>query len=540
MSLWIYLGCFTPFPEIEFPPVLTIEQPEEDYRIPDGKVYNAGELIPFLLKIFDPDSGVEDIIVTIQSNIDGTLFEGLPDAEGRVSILESTLQTGLHQMTITVVEGDHLISNTFPLLVNATPVISELMILPEEPTTVDDLYADVVSVTDQEGDETELTIEWLLSGVVEPDEDGVSLSAEKTSKNQRWMVRITPRDIHGEGEPVTANVLIGDSIPVAGNIEITPSEDVYNDQELLCTASITDSDGDDFDAEFVWAILTEDWEVLDYNATFTPVPSIIQPGMRLYCGISFDDIPTSDIDKQFVDIANRDPVLSNIGINTPMGQGIGDQLSCHANVLDPDQTPATVQYRLGHHCTTGSPASGTLLSQSGSQNPDQDFVIHSMIATKGDQITCLAIGMDEYGGETEVTATITVENSLPNIDVAGVVLDPIDPFSNQDITCTAVGVDPDQDVVTNQYAWTINGVLVTGGKCSDTQYTAEVDCTTASETWSGNILSSTTSSFGVGDDIQCSVTPIDSEPATGTTVSNAVTIQNSPPVVDSISIVNDP
>ena len=168
MSSFLFiLGCFSSFPARDFSPALTIEEPPAEYRGTDALVYNYGDLIPFELMIDDPDSEPQDLLITIESNIDGVLYESAPNSDGRVSILNSTMQPGAHQITVSVEEGENYISEVFMLSINAVPVVSEVIIMPEHPTTEVDLYADVVYFYDDDGDEVDLTIEWQRSGVVE-------------------------------------------------------------------------------------------------------------------------------------------------------------------------------------------------------------------------------------------------------------------------------------------------------------------------------------------------------------------------------------
>ena len=271
MLVALYIGCFHEFPERNFAPTLFIEEPAESYRSTEGDVYNDGTPIPFTFFIEDFDSNPQDIDVQLQSNLDGVIFEGMPDGEGRVSILDSSLQPGTHQITIVVADKENVISSEFPLVINGRPSVPELQILPENPTTSDDLIADIISVYDPEGQSVELDIVWLLSGE-EQDETETTLSYRETSKGQRWSVRVTPIDEYGRGETATASVLIADSPPVVESIEVVAVQEdgstqavqsAYNDQQLQCSAQLYDPDEEDFSIQYSWILYEDDWYVLD-------------------------------------------------------------------------------------------------------------------------------------------------------------------------------------------------------------------------------------------------------------------------------------
>ncbi|MEC7984103.1 MAG: hypothetical protein VX278_02995, partial [Myxococcota bacterium] len=164
--IWaLIVGCFAEFPTRDFPPSLLIEQPPEEYRSTDGAVYNENTAIPFVLQIIDNDSNAQDLYVRVQSDINDMLFEGMPDSDGMVSIIDSSLEPGTHQITINVADEENLISSEFPLVINGLPSIPELEILPQNPTTEDHLTADVILIEDPEGDEVTLDFVWSLNGV---------------------------------------------------------------------------------------------------------------------------------------------------------------------------------------------------------------------------------------------------------------------------------------------------------------------------------------------------------------------------------------
>jgi hypothetical protein len=519
--LYMFFGCFSTFTEKDFSPQLLITDPPEEYRNLEGSVYNQGELIPFTLTIDDPDSGPQFIEVEILSNLDGVLFAGTPDSDGNVSIIDSSLRPGVHQISVSVTQAEHFLSKTFPISINAIPVISEVIIQPQNPRTIDDLYADIVSVSDEEGDEVWLDIEWLQSGV-EVGEVNTTLSSENTTKDERWSVRVTPRDYNGEGEAIVTSVVIEDSPPQIDSISISHVETeqqggaYYNDQSFECVVQASDADGDSFVVKYVWMKYDDDWNVVEADTdVFTPASTIIQPEDRLYCGAYFDTefIPSSVV-KSYIDIDNRIPTLENVAITSNDGLAVGSQIACHANIQELDQSESVLEYLWYNDGPSGVSGQGTIIGGSSSLN------ISPQIASRGDRLTCEVTGYDPHGGVASQYEEITVENSAPQLTQLGVILNPSSPRISDDMECIANGIDVDGDSVTLSYEWIRNGVSL-------------------SET--GNVLySGTYGDVEVGDNIRCLVTPIDSEGLSGDTEMAISTIANSPPTLTSLTIHNVP
>ena len=512
------LGCFSSFPARDFTPDLHLEAPAEEYRGTDGLVYNQGDLIPFDLEVTDPDSEPQDLWVTIESNIDGMLYESPPNSDGRVSILDSTLQPGTHQITISVMEEENYISEVFMLVINAVPVVTEVNIMPESPTTVDELYADVVSFYDDDGDEVELSIEWQRSGVAVEGQQGVTLPADQTTKEERWTVQVTPSDYNGEGSPILATVVIQNSPPTIENITIDPFENVVNDQELRCSASVSDADDDVFNVRYDWRLFYQgEWlEIAENTDTFTSSPSIVQPGDRLYCGVVAGDGEEIEVQSGFVEMENRLPEIAGLGISNSQGFLLGETLTCFGYKSDPDQSETEMTYRW----VNDGPANGQVIPVPGSGNViglSHQLVLYPQKATKGEQVSCVAVITDPHGGVSEQIESVVVENSPPYL--SGVTINPPYPTASDDVECIGVGVDPDPgDTVGFLYTWKRNGVAL-----------AETDAVLSASTYGP---------FDVADLLRCEVTPTDSSDE-GDMSASTVEIQNSPPEITALTFVQD-
>ena len=128
----------------------------------------------------------------------------------------------------------------------------------------------------------------------------------------------------------------------------------------------------------------------------------------------------------------------------------------------------------------------------------------------GEVITCTATATDLSGGVSTATDAHTITNTSPVIDAIS--LSPATPDVNtSSLSCNVSASDADGDSVSISYQWDINGA---------------VDAET-SATYSGP--------FVVGSVITCTATPDDGKNS-GSSSQAAATVDNTLPVVDSVSL----
>jgi len=80
-------------------------------------------------------------------------------------------------------------------------------------------------------------------------------------------------------------------------------------------------------------------------------------------------------------------------------------------------------------------------------------------ARRGDVVTVRAIANDGEDDSEPATASATIRNSPPS---ASVTITPSDPDTTQDLLAIATGEDPDDDPLTFEFAWSVNGEPVAG------------------------------------------------------------------------------
>jgi len=150
---------------------------------------------------------------------------------------------------------------------NAPPLAPVVVISPDAPTADDDLFCEIVEISeDPEGETVETTLSWTRDDAATGMTDA-TLSAEHTTAGDSWTCVATPNDGVQDGPTGTDTVSIaeGNRAPSAPEVSIHPSEPATN-QPLQCVVltEAVDPDGDELTTTFAWSVdgtetpLTED------------------------------------------------------------------------------------------------------------------------------------------------------------------------------------------------------------------------------------------------------------------------------------------
>ena len=498
--LLLFSACIPDFESKDFPPSVEINSPASDHIAEGGKPFNQGEYISFDFLVGDPDTTAQDLNVLVLSNINGTLFQGAPDADGQVQFLNSSLFPGVHQISLVIEDESNIITEKFTLSINTLPWTPVISLTPEFPKTGHELYVDVEEYGDDDGDTVVLKIEWLKSGEVQEGQESVNLDSSLTQKGERWTVRVTPEDEYGTGVPATAAVLIQNTEPEIVAIGISSEAEFHNDQDLQCLVEGVDVDGDEIEISHSWELLSGGQLIaLDVDSDFLPPsPLIVSPGDRVFCNGTISDGEDSLTDKAFVDILNRAPTLSNMVVFPATQVRAGMEVHCGVDAMDPDLSTLELDYKWYNN--------GDLIGFG------QSISLNENNATRSDVIRCDVRASDPHGAEASLSSEVTVANSPPVMD--DVQFSTNSPGADENLQCLPIAHDIDTtDTVSFDYEWMINGVLVSNG----------------TDTLSGNDYGY----FSVGDQISCKATPTDGIDS-GVPMTNFVVVVNSPPNILSL------
>jgi hypothetical protein len=548
----------------------------------DETVVNEGEPATLSATITDGEDAPEDLTVEWSSDLDGVLWTAPPEASGLSTFTTSALSRGSHTITVRATDLDAQSSErSFTLVVNGLPGAPEVSLSPDPARTDDALVAavDVASV-DPEGDAVSYSYRWDVGGVASSASTSATLPASATAKGEVWTVTATPTDGHGDGSPASASLTIANTAPVLASVSLSPTTATEGDS-LTCTPGVsTDADGDTVSHSTAWTI-----DGVPASPTGTTLDdSHWAKGQAVTCTVT----PTDGTDagtavtSNTVTISNAAPSVASVTI-TPSSPTASDDLSCtYSGFSDPDGdadqstlawtvngtaagTSATLSasaFTSGDTvvCTvtpddgtdTGTPVSASVsagnsapsiaavsispstaqagdtltCSYSGYTDADGDpdastyaWTINSSSAgtastlssgfAHGDTVTCTVTPFDGTSTGTPVSTSITVANTAPSI--ASVSISPSAPAASDTLTCSYAGfTDADGETDQSTLAWTVNGSPAGTASTLSTGFTS-------------------------GDTVQCTVTPDDGTD-TGTPVSDSVTIQNTAPVLTSVSV----
>ena len=146
-------------------------------------------------------------------------------------------------------------------------------------------------------------------------------------------------------------------------------------------------------------------------------------------------------------IVNGAPQINSIAITSTDGFYNTSTLTCTADITDPDEDPLDITYEW------------TMDGQSAGS--DTTLVLTPQITTPTTSISCSVTAVDNDGESQTAQATETLLNRLPVL--SDVILSPVSPTTNQDLSLTYSLSDEDQDTPMVSISWYVDGSLVQEG-----------------------------------------------------------------------------
>lgn len=437
-----------------------------------------------------PDAEGDPLTYTIEWTRDGELQDALAGTQ----IVAADLIAKDEEWSVLVTANDGkadgptvsvsvIINNTAPT------VVAELT--PSNPDNTQALVVNAVG-SDIDGDNVELSYEWLLDGDV-TSHDGTSISKDELLSGQTWEVRVTPRDLDSVGEVVSVSTTITNGAPIIDGIAILPNPARVAD-ELVVDLTASDTDGHSISYTYDWMV-----DAVSVSTAATLSGEFLR-GQEVSVAVTPSDgfvqgLPATTS----ITIENTAPTLSEATV-TPTEIYEESILSCSGSGwLDPDsdtQTDLIVWTVNSTEVASSSSISGELFS-------------------RGDTVFCAVTPFDgEDMGAPVSSSPITVRNSVPVVSSVG--FSTLSPTSISGITALPVAEDADNDTLGYAYYWTVGGqpVLLP----TDTSTLGSDD-------------------FDVGDTISVIASACDSESCgVGVPSTATATVVNSPPEVVSVSL----
>ncbi len=389
-------------------------------------------------------------------------------------------------------ELDGAVAEASATIVNTPPVAQ--VTVNAAARTDDDLVAMATS-TDTDGDAVTFAYAWTRDGEAQADLTGTSVPAARTAHGEVWTVSATPNDGEANGAPVTASVTIANTAPTVASVSLTPSAPRTDETLLATVEGAEDADGDTIAFTYTWYV---DDVAVQSGADDTLRGDLFAKHQL----VRVEVVPDDGMD-------TGASVMSDdaLAVNTAP-RGTGASVSPSALVEASTATCAPT----GWTDVDGDAEAWTYAWLVNGSTVSTASTLDGASFSKGDVVTCVATPTDgEASGPALTASSVRVANTAPTL--ASVALSTTAPTEADTVSVTVSGeADADGDTVSLQYAWQVNGVLVSTSSTL------------------------TPSRFAKGDRIDLTVTPFDgTDLGTAVSASTAI-VADSPPVVTSVSL----
>lgn len=474
------------------PPAVSITSPA------DGSTVQLGATVVFQGQVADDSDAPEDLLLSWSSDLDGEWSTAAADSSGTATATTGSLSAGLHTITLAATDSDGAVaSDTITLTVNQAPTAPVVHIEPASPLTDDDLGVVIdVAASDPEGDSLSYRTTWYRDSVEVTDYTGTTVPSSATARDQVWRVEVVASDGTAEGEVGSASVTVGNTPPELASASLSPGT-VYTDDTITLSTSTADADGDEVDLDVQWyvggSLVGASGSSLSGATWFDKGDSVYAVVTPADDGASGDSLTTDP-----VTVLNTPPVIDSLSVG-PSSVGTDDTLSATVSTSDADGDAVSLSYQWT--------VDGAVVAESSSSLDGSTWF------DSGDEIVLTVTPSDgEDDGDPVSSATIVVGNSAPRVDSISLAPDPL--YTDDTLVATVATSDADGDTVSLAYSWVVDGSTVGA---------------------SGSSLSGSTW-FDKGQDIYVVVTPSDASGSGSAVTSDTVTVANTRPQVDSISL----
>ena len=228
-------------------PVVVIDAPTP------ADVYNVGDRVTFAATVSDSEDAPTAVALSWASNRDGVFSTQGANASGAATFTTAGLSTGDHTVTVTGTDTDgNAAIDVVSFTINGLPNAPTVDITPSAPRSTELLTARILTgSSDPEGDALSYRYAWYQNGVLTSQTSG-SISAALTTRGETWEVRVYPSDGYGEGPHGSYTVTIGNSVPSATAVSISPTTAWTNDTLTAVVTGWSDGDGDAAGYRYQW------------------------------------------------------------------------------------------------------------------------------------------------------------------------------------------------------------------------------------------------------------------------------------------------
>jgi hypothetical protein len=337
---------------------------------------------------------------------------------------------------------------------NSPPEAQFLNITPLIPITTDALFINWTFVDSDSGDnESGSLTYWYRNGIHMPEYDGLqTLPSFATAKGEIWHVKVRPRDgvDFGQLESVPLNVTIGNSIPEANTLQISPGSAVTGN-DLGVNYVFTDIDGDsEAGSEIIWFINGVLQGTL--NDSFVVLAGNTSKGQEWHFKLrpkDGTDFGTWISCSSNITIGNTAPSASSLTI-TPINPKTGQNLTVNYTFSDPDA---------GVGDTEGTSLIRWFKNGLEQTSYENQTSVPFSITQKGENWWFEVTPFDstDYGLK-KISPLITIINTAPT--TTNLEFNPTNPMTGIDLTISYDYEDTDDEAeVGTTILWFKNGIL---------------------------------------------------------------------------------
>ena len=237
--------------------VVTIENTAPTLSTPSITPSVADESDDLTVSYTASDDDQEPLVIEIKWYLDGVLISEFENDTTIPSI--ATREGDEWRVEVTVSDGEDFVSSSSQIITigevfqpNNPPEISSLVILPNQPTTVDNLDL-LYTAQDLDGDSIiDIEIEWRVDDVLTT-ETSTTVESTQTSKGQIWEAQVRVSDGKDWSNWSELSSIIVNSPPVVESVTYSPSE-IYTDDSITVTYDYTDLDNDlSTNPQIIWS-----------------------------------------------------------------------------------------------------------------------------------------------------------------------------------------------------------------------------------------------------------------------------------------------
>jgi len=207
---------------------------------------------------------------------------------------------------------------------------------------------------------------------------------------------------------------------------------------------------------------------------------------------------------------NTPPVLSNVSL-TPSSPEATDVVTCSATAYDPDGGNVSLTFDFLNQSTGVAYSATALTSSYATLNLGNTNILET------ETLLCTITATDSLGSVETAMLTVTVGSETPSFTSATSIVPATGVVTGTNLICSATAVQTGFGSVTPTYEWTIGG----------------------SSVGTGTVFTVSDSNSNVGDAITCTASATGNTGLTSTS-SASVTVQNTAPVVQSMTLTPSP